>query len=73
MNSWLRLQFQDAKRLVLEREEELSHMPPDNSGPLEGDCMHFLVYAFNDGYSLYMFLSGLHSYFGSPEWSGLVF
>lgn len=35
--------------------------------------MHFLVYTFNDGYPLYMFLSGLRSYFGSPEWSGLVF
>ena len=35
--------------------------------------MHFQVYCFNDGYPLYLFLSGLRSYFASPEWSGLVF
>ena len=35
--------------------------------------MHFTVYTFNDGYPLYLFLTGLRSYLGSPEWSGLVF
>lgn len=35
--------------------------------------MNFPVYCFNDGYPLYLFLNGLRSYFGSPEWSGLIF
>ncbi len=35
--------------------------------------LNLTIHAFNDGYPLYLFLNGLKHYFGSSDWSGLVF
>lgn len=64
---------QDAERLALAREEDAIVYADRQFRAAWGGCMHFTVYTFNDGYPLYLFLNGLRSYFGSPEWSGLVF